>query len=93
MMIKTLFFLQVECNYSSTSGVIPSINITSTNQDEDKTSICNINSASVIECTAQAGSVYAPSPASPPATTVTDLLCKYCIMQHLIQTNVLYKLT
>jgi len=43
------------------------------------TSICTLTSASVIECTAQAGSVYAPSPTSPPATAVTDLISKCCI--------------
>jgi len=80
LMIMNYFVLQIECAYKSTSGVIPSVNITSTNQDEEKTSICNIKSASVIECTAQAGSVYAPSPANSPETTVTELFCKYCKM-------------
>jgi len=78
LMIKILFS-QIECNYSSTSGVIPSVNFTSTNQDKEKTSICNLTSATVIECTAQAGTVYAPSPASLPATTDTELISKYCI--------------
>jgi len=66
--------LQIECAYKSTAGVIPLVNFTSTNQDEKYTSICNLTSASVIECTAQAGSVYAPSPTSLPATTVTELI-------------------
>jgi len=78
-MITNYFVLQIECAYKSTAGVIPLVNFTSTNQDKENISICNINSASVIECTAQAGSVYAPSPASPQATTVTDLISKYCI--------------
>jgi len=70
---------QVECNYKEQPGAIPLKNFTSTNQDKEKISICNLTSASLIECTAQAGTVYAPSPASLPATTVTELISKsYC---------------
>jgi len=55
------------------------VNLNSTNQDKEKTSICNLTSASVIECTAHAGTEYVPSPASPPATVVTSLIGKYNI--------------
>jgi len=52
------------------------MNLNSTNQEKEKVSICNLTSASVIDCRAQAGTEYVPSPASPPATIVTSLIGK-----------------
>jgi len=84
MSTKEIFFWQIECDYTNTAIDIPSLNLTSTNQDEENNSIiCNLASASLIECTAQVGSVYAPSPASPPASTVTELISLYYTILYL----------
>jgi len=70
------FLLQINCYYKHHAGVISLVNLNSTNQEKEKVSICNLTPASVIECTAQAGTEYVPSPASPPATAVTSLIGK-----------------